>query len=91
MIARDLHVLARGRLDAGELPLEEPVRLLGAAGGGAECALCGASITPREIEYEVELPSAGGLTSWRFHIRCHNVWRDVCDELYAQRRTRQPA
>jgi hypothetical protein len=81
MVFQDLKLLARARIDNGELPPCETVTLLGTTGSGAKCALCDAPITEREVEYEVELARHRGM-SWRFHIRCHNVWRDVCDELW---------
>jgi hypothetical protein len=79
--SQDLRLIARYRLDVGQLPPCEPITLLGAVGSGAPCALCDSPITPREVEYEVEVASRRG-SSWRFHIRCHAAWRDVCDELW---------
>ena len=81
MLLQDLQLLARARIDNGELPPCETVTLLGTTGSGAKCALCDAPIAETEVEYEVEVARHRGM-SWRFHIRCHNVWRDVCDELW---------
>jgi hypothetical protein len=81
MVYQDLRLLARARIDAGELPPCEPVMLLGTTGCGTRCALCDAPITTGEVQYEVEVASRRG-SCWRFHIRCHAVWRDVCDELW---------
>jgi hypothetical protein len=77
----DMRLLARTRIHSGELPPCEHVTLLGSVGSGASCALCDSPITPREVEYEVELVGRRG-SRWRFHIRCHAVWRDVCDDLW---------
>jgi hypothetical protein len=87
MVTQDLHVLARVRLDAGELPLNTPQLLLGANGSGARCALCDVPITSREIEYDIEL---AGSSCFRFHIRCHDAWRDVRDELQLTSISRSP-
>jgi hypothetical protein len=81
MVFQDLRLLARARIDAGELPPCEPVTLFGATGSGAHCSLCNTPISAPEVEYEVEVAGHRGAT-WHFHIRCHAVWRDVCDELW---------
>lgn len=78
---QEIRLLARARIDAGQLPPCEPVTLLGTKGNGSKCALCDVPITDREVEYEVELPGRRGST-WRFHIACHDVWREICDELW---------
>jgi hypothetical protein len=42
-------------------------------GTGQPCALCGRSIQPEEIEYEVELESG---TVLHFHFRCQQLWEE---------------
>jgi hypothetical protein len=81
MVQQDLRGLARSRIGAGQLPPCVEVILLGSTGSGIPCALCDAPIAIHEVEYEVQVASRRG-SSWRFHIRCHAVWRDVCDELW---------
>lgn len=81
MDSDDLRLRAINRIDTGELPPCGDVTLLGARGSGAACALCDSPITALEVEYEVEIAGRRG-SRWRFHIRCHAVWRDVCDELW---------
>lgn len=78
----DLRLLARRRLDAGELPPCKPVSVFGAIGTGTRCALCDATIAAPEVEYEVELAGRTEASTWHFHIRCFEAWRDVCDELW---------
>jgi hypothetical protein len=77
----DLRLLARTRIDSGQLPPCEHVTLLGSPGNGATCSLCDSPITSGQVEYDVEIAGRRG-SCWRFHIGCHAIWRDVCDELW---------
>lgn len=81
----DLRAVARLRLDTGELPLMDRVTLLGAAGCGARCMLCGVPITERQIEYEVQGCRERHAPWLRFHIACHDAWWEACEELWGRR------
>jgi hypothetical protein len=56
------------------LPYEEPVRTWAGRGTGALCNLCGLSIKAQDIEYEVELLTAGTVRGLHFHFKCYRVW-----------------
>ena len=58
------------------LPYEEPLRTWAGRGSGALCNLCGASIKPQDIEYEVELlaPAGEKVRGLHFHFNCYRAW-----------------
>lgn len=57
------------------VPYEEPLRTWAGRGTGALCNLCGATIKPQDIEYEIELMApAGNVRGLHFHFNCYRVW-----------------
>ncbi|HVW70433.1 MAG TPA: hypothetical protein VHB68_15755 [Steroidobacteraceae bacterium] len=57
------------------VPYQEPLRTWAGRGTGALCSLCGTSIKPQDIEYEVELTApAGTARGLHFHFNCYRVW-----------------
>ena len=58
----------------GPLPYEQPARTWAGHGTGALCTLCGVAIKAQDIEYEVELPSAGPTRNLHFHFNCYRAW-----------------
>jgi hypothetical protein len=56
------------------LPYQEPLRTWAGRGTGALCNLCGLAIKAHDIEYEVELASAGSSRELRFHFNCYRIW-----------------
>lgn len=56
------------------LPYEEPARTWAGHGTGALCNFCGAAIKSHDIEYEVELITAGNVRNWHFHFNCYRTW-----------------
>jgi PAS domain S-box-containing protein len=74
----ELRRLARARIREGRLARHPPGHVRGGQGTGASCDLCGESIHPDKIEFEVQLIAARPLTH-RLHLRCYEVWLEVCD------------
>ena len=67
----------RQAIDSGTLPTRKPDRILGGLGTGKLCAVCGAKLTPTQMEIEVEFKRAGtspGRDRYWAHPRCYAVW-----------------
>ncbi len=56
------------------LPYQEPLRTWAGRGTGVRCNFCGVPIEARDIEYEVELASAGQPRGLHFHFNCSQAW-----------------
>ena len=56
------------------LPYQEPARTWAGRGSGALCSVCGVAILGKDIEYEVELVSLGGVRNLHFHFNCYRTW-----------------
>jgi hypothetical protein len=72
-----LRRLARIVLENGQLPSRDPDRTWGGPGIGAPCAVCGHSVAPDQVEYEVQFARDGGspgLDRFHLHLRCFAVW-----------------
>lgn len=73
-----LHQRARELIDSGVLPAGDPRYVYGGYGIGRSCQLCGATITNREVEYELEFVAANEYPTKKFlvclHLGCHAVW-----------------
>ncbi len=66
---------ARERIETGRLPVISPRRTWGGPGSGARCALCDLTVTPLEIEFEVEFaPGPVNPRVLHFHRQCHTAW-----------------
>jgi hypothetical protein len=78
----ELGLLARQRIESGELPCYRVRHLWGSHGSGACCALCDQPIRTEEIEYEVasdpEAVEAAQTQTLRFHMACHAIWQAEC-------------
>lgn len=80
---RESHERLRQRawdlMSRGILPRAEPHRLYAGYGSDRPCQLCAASISSKEVEYELEF-SAADQTSEKFvvriHAACHLIWDD---------------
>lgn len=61
--------------ERGALPYQEPLKTWASRGTGAQCNLCGATITAQDIEYEAELLAPlGNSRELHFHFNCYVVW-----------------
>jgi hypothetical protein len=56
------------------LPYEEPARTWAGHGTGGLCNACGLVVNAHDIEYEVELVTAGSVRTLRFHFNCYRIW-----------------
>jgi PAS domain S-box-containing protein len=70
--------MTRARIKDGRLACNPPGHVRGGQGTGDLCDLCGESIRPDKIEFEVQLIAARPLTH-RFHLRCYEVWLGACE------------
>jgi hypothetical protein len=69
---RALFALARERITQGILPGAVPPSVWAGAGSQSKCSLCGETIEPVQVEYELK-GSAGAM--FHFHLRCHAIWQ----------------
>jgi hypothetical protein len=68
---------AREAIQNGKLPSRAPDRTWGGPGVGAECSVCGKSVTKQELEFEIQFAHDGtmpGLDRYHVHIRCFAAW-----------------
>jgi PAS domain S-box-containing protein len=72
-----LQRMARARIEAGRLARNPPGHVRGGRGSGDLCDLCGESIRPDKIEFEVQLIATRPLTH-RLHLSCYEAWLEVC-------------
>lgn len=74
---RRLSETVRQAIDSGKLPARKPDRVLGGLGTGKLCAVCGAKLTPTQMEIEAEFArgeaSPGPARYWA-HPRCYAAW-----------------
>jgi hypothetical protein len=61
-----------GKLDAGDLPRKGLTKMYAGYGKGYRCAACDRTITPYDVEYEMDF--SGGVT-YRMHQSCAAVWQ----------------
>lgn len=67
----------RQAIDSGKLPARKPDRVLGGLGTGNLCAVCGALLTPTQMEIEAEFERGGtspGFDRYWAHPRCFAAW-----------------
>lgn len=71
----ELRIRARERIKSGVIPSVVPAGLSAGYGSSLNnCVLCGLSIDPTQVEYEVCLT---GLPV-NLHVACYAAWRDEC-------------
>jgi len=68
---KSLSEMVRAKLNAGILPLEDPVRTWASFGTGKQCAVCEQPIQSSQTEYELRYDDREPL---RFHVVCHGSW-----------------
>ena len=69
---RALFALARERIIQGILPDTVPRSVWAGAGSRSKCSLCGETIEPEQVEYELK---GSARAVFRFHVRCHAIWQ----------------
>jgi len=60
----------RAKVDAGQLPLAKPPKVLGGYGTMLPCDACDAKIPPTLVEYSFTIDGR----SFRFHVGCYGLW-----------------
>ena len=68
---RPLYEVVRAKLNAGVLPLEDPMRRRAGFGSGKQCSLCEQPIQSSHTEYELRYDNRESL---QFHVVCHDLW-----------------
>ena len=74
---RLLQERVRQAIDSGKLPARKPDRVLGGLGTGKLCVVCGAILTPTQMEIEVEFDrgeTSPGRDRYWAHPRCFAAW-----------------
>jgi hypothetical protein len=74
----ELRLIARRRIEQGQLPSKAPSQMWAGHGTGQRCALCDEPIQHGEIEWEVEEEGQGACRVFPFHSRCQAVWEMEC-------------
>ena len=67
-----------GKLSAGGLPRKGLTKMYAGYGRGYRCAACDRTITPYDIEYEMDFGSG---VNYRMHSECGAVWQAECEEV----------
>ncbi len=67
---------ARNSIQSGTLPSRSPDAMWGGPGAGAPCAVCGAIVTPEDVEMEIEFrhEDSRGAENYHLHNRCFAAW-----------------
>ena len=65
-----------GKLDDGGLPRKGPNKMFAGYGQGHRCAACDRTITPYEIEYEMDFDRR---VTHRMHRDCAVMWQAECE------------
>ena len=68
---KSLSKIVHEKLNAGILPLDDPVTRWAGFGGGNPCSVCEQIIQPSQTEYELRYDNRAPL---RFHVVCHGLW-----------------
>lgn len=84
-----LRTLARERIGQGRLPCTKAFRTWVGLGSGTPCALCDATISTSEPEFELQVEASEPTRTVRFHRKCHSLWSEVREE-YAPLDARPP-
>jgi hypothetical protein len=71
-----LRAQTRKLIQSGSLPARRPDGMWGGPGAGEPCCICGAVVTPEDIEMEVEFARVDGRRAdvYHFHNRCFAAW-----------------
>jgi hypothetical protein len=69
-------------LDAGTLPRDQPVKVWAGTGTERPCAACGSTLTPGDVEFELDFGSGVSVIVDR---HCYAIWdeqRDRSDDVH---------
>ncbi len=70
----DVRELIRAALLSGRLSRPTGHHIYGGKGDGVSCACCGETVTPSQVQYDVEWDLAGQV-ALSMHLRCYDAWR----------------
>lgn len=82
----DLREKVRELIRGRTLPNRRPDRMWGGPGAGVECAICRASVTADEVEFEIEFArndNDAGFDTYHVHVHCHAAWESERHEAAA--------
>jgi len=65
----------RARIASGARPRDASVRLFGGYGDNQLCAVCGGTISPTQVLYEIDFHTGAERKSLQFHLACHAAWQ----------------
>jgi len=71
-------VLIPDKIARGLLPTGKPLRMWAGLGRGRSCDGCGQSITPTDLEYELEFADVPMI---RLHRACTAIWNQATGNL----------
>jgi hypothetical protein len=77
---RELRRKALAALEAETIPRDRPARSWGGSGSGELCPVCGRTIEPAEMEWELEFAAADGgeaVRAFHLHRRCFAVLQEL--------------
>lgn len=72
-----LRTRARDAMQSGHLPRRRPERLWGGPGNGRDCAVCGHTLVPEDLAFDLEFAGAAGngaTVNHHLHVRCFAAW-----------------
>jgi hypothetical protein len=72
------------------LPGTQSHRYWGGPGSQDPCSLCDQPISPKEVEFEVEVKSDGKKATYYFHFLCHAAWQLECARAEVLRSAAEP-
>ena len=74
-----LLAVIRSRMLSGDLPSRDEHELFGSKSNGRICACCVSPIIQEQVQYEVKVPTAYGVSmSFAMHVACYDAWRAEC-------------
>jgi ferredoxin len=76
--SEELRPVARARIAEGTLPAQAPREVLAGCGSGGRCNLCDTPIEGSEVEYQVIGSGNADGRTYRFHVRCQEIWAEEC-------------
>ena len=76
---------AREAIQAGKLPNRRPERMWGGPGNGADCAICGESLSRDEVGFDLQYDQDGEHpgVNHQVHVRCFAAWERERENLSA--------
>ena len=64
------------RIASGALPRYRKHQLFGGKGDGHPCSCCGETISPAQVQYDVELTDRDTVVLLTMHRECFGMWEE---------------